>query len=91
MDKMTRYRELLKRLLNHYIELANRSSQKEVPSFLVADDEHGHYLWMNLGWEQHKRISATTVYVRLENGKIWVEEDWTEGLGHNSGRPGLTG
>jgi hypothetical protein len=33
---------------------------------------------MNAGWSNQKRVSAITVYARVENGKIWIEEDWTE-------------
>lgn len=78
MDKVKQYRDLLKRLLGHYIELANRTSSDGVQSFLLADDELGHYVWMNLGWMKHKRVSAITVYARVADGKIWIEEDWTE-------------
>jgi hypothetical protein len=44
----------------------------------VFDDQGGHYLLLKVGWYHKKRIRATTVYVRLRNGKFWVEEDVTE-------------
>ncbi len=78
MDKMTQYRELIKRLLCRYIEFDNRSPTGGVQAMLVADDERGQYMWVRFGWVKNKRIRAIPVYVRLEANKIWIEEDWTE-------------
>ena len=38
----------------------------------------GQFQLMNLGWQGKKRICTITLLVRLKNGKIWIEEDWTE-------------
>jgi len=79
MDKLTRYRSLIKQLLNDYCALMNRSSApSEVETEVVFDEQHDHYLLLNVGWSGRKRFRGTTVYLRLRNGKIWVEEDWLE-------------
>lgn len=78
MDKMTQYRELIKQTLSRYIELDNRSPTSGVQAMLIADDERGQYMWVRFGWTKNKRIRAIPIYVRLENSKIWIEEDWTE-------------
>jgi hypothetical protein len=78
MDKLTGYRELIKRILTKYVELDNRHPNPEVEHLLIADDERGHYLWLNLGWPKGERLNSPTVYVRLHNGKFWIEEDWTD-------------
>jgi hypothetical protein len=78
MDKMTRYRELIKKQLGAYIELENRHPDPEVRAMLVADDERGQYMWVRWGWTKKGRVRAIVIYVRLENDKIWIEEDWTE-------------
>jgi hypothetical protein len=44
MDKMTHYRDLLKRLLSRYIDLANRSSHTDVRSYLISDDQRQLFL-----------------------------------------------
>ena len=31
-----------------------------------------------VGWANRQRIWNTTVYVRLREGKLWIEIDWTE-------------
>jgi hypothetical protein len=32
----------------------------------------------DVGWNERKRVKAITVYVRIKNEKIYIEEDWTE-------------
>lgn len=75
MDKMTKYRELIKRLLTTHLEICNRRPRPGVERLLISDDVQGHYLWMNLGWAQGERIDGITVHVRLRDGKFWIEED----------------
>lgn len=78
MDKITDYPKLLKRILTEYVELCNRRPNRDVETFLVIDEEHGDYIWMNVGWQNGERVCGMTVYVRIRNGKFWIEEDWTE-------------
>jgi uncharacterized SAM-binding protein YcdF (DUF218 family) len=49
-----------------------------VQELAVFDDQGGHYQWLSLGWENGKRAFYTHLYVRLQNGKIWIEKDATE-------------
>jgi hypothetical protein len=50
MDKLTEYRKLIKRILTEYIELCARHPQPDIETFLITDEQNGHYIWMNLGW-----------------------------------------
>lgn len=78
MDKLIEYPKLIKQILTDYIELCNRRPDRDVETFLLVDEQKGHYVWMNLGWQKGDRVLGATVYIRLHNGKIWIEEDWTE-------------
>lgn len=78
MDKLTKYRDLIKKLLSEYVDLDNRRPNPGVEHLLIADDESGHYIWLNLGWANGERLNSSTIHVRLKNGKIWIEEDWTD-------------
>jgi hypothetical protein len=78
MDKLTEYPKLIKDILTEYVELCQCHPQKDMETFLVVDEAKGHYIWMNLGWQNGERITGMTVYVRLKDGKFWIEEDWTE-------------
>ena len=33
---------------------------------------------MNVGWQNGERVARMTAYVRIRDGKFWVEEDWTQ-------------
>ncbi|MEW5988547.1 MAG: XisI protein [Chloroflexota bacterium] len=79
MDKLTTYQQLIKRLLGEIADLVNRQAKSSDEEMVcVFDDERGHYMLITAGWTKKERLRYTTLYVRLRNGKIWIEEDWTE-------------
>lgn len=78
MDKLTEYPQLIKRILTTYVELCNHRGKSDIETFLIVDEPKSHYIWMNLGWQNGERITGMTVYVRIRDGKFWIEEDWTE-------------
>ena len=78
VEKLAEYRNLIKRILTEYVELDNSQPTPGVESMLVIDEERDHYIWLNVGWSQGRRIKGMTVYARLRDGKFWIEEDWTE-------------
>lgn len=90
MDKIKKYQEVLKRLMTKYVELDNRQPNPEVEHLLLMDEERGHYVWLNLGWPKGERLNAPTIYARLKDGKIWIEEDWTDfGIANDLLREGV--
>jgi hypothetical protein len=79
MDKLSCYQDLIKQGLTDYVNLLHKSAaQLPFESVLVFDDEHCQYLLRELGWTKQGRIRQTRLHVALKNGKIWIEEDWTE-------------
>ncbi|GIK56938.1 MAG: hypothetical protein BroJett015_26010 [Chloroflexota bacterium] len=78
MDKLNLYRDLIKRLLINYNELLNRRPLPGQETELVFDEEHDNYMLVAIGWWQRRRVRRTTLFVRLRNGKIWIEEDSLE-------------
>jgi hypothetical protein len=78
MDKMTTYRNLVKQSLRDFERLYNLQATPGVETFVVLDEVRDHYFLMRLGWSEDRRVRQLIIYVRLKDGKIWVEEDWTE-------------
>lgn len=78
MDKIAYYRNLIKTLLTQHNEAVSRQPQPGVESLLAFDEEHDQYLWLKSGWRQRSRVHGLTLHVRLQHGKIWIEQDWTE-------------
>ena len=42
------------------------------------DQDRDQYLLLKTGWSQGRRVRGVTLFLRLRDGKVWVEEDWTE-------------
>ncbi|OQY46247.1 MAG: XisI protein [Anaerolineaceae bacterium 4572_78] len=78
MDKLEQYRTLIKQLLRKHESLSQQNRVETIETHLLFDDEHGRYMLFDTGWWHKKRIRTPTLYVRLYNDKIWIEEDWTE-------------
>jgi len=68
----------LKRSLCEYERLYNLRPTPGVESFVIFDEERDHYLLVSLGWAENRRVRRIVLYVRLRDGKFWIEEDWTE-------------
>ncbi len=79
MDQLKQFRPIIERLLAEHLEFAAGDDQIEcIP---IIDREGSNYLLLELGWQAPRRIYNVVFHVRLHEGKIWVEQDWTrEGI-----------
>jgi hypothetical protein len=78
MDKLEKYRQIIQKILTDYQHWAMGANQPGVQQCVAFDEEHDHYFWFHVGWDGKRRDFGVTVYLRIENGKIWIEEDWTK-------------
>ncbi len=78
MEKLTHYQTLIKKILTEYEKISSQVPDPDIDEVLMFDDSRNQYLWFNVGWKNGRRVKAISVYVRLKNNKIWIEEDWTE-------------
>ena len=78
MEKVARYREVIRKVMQEHAKLYTSSSDPEVERLLMMDEERGHYALMQWGWEDQKRIKFINLYLRLKDGKFWIEQDLTE-------------
>jgi XisI protein len=44
---------------------------------LILDEQRDQYLWLRCGWDGKRRVQHIILYLQIQNGKIWVEEDNT--------------
>ena len=57
----------------------NESPTQNLDAELLLDDTHDNYMLFSVGWPpEGRRIHSPTLYIRIRNGKFWIEEDWTE-------------
>lgn len=78
MDRMNSYQTIVKELLQCEAEHMERSPQAAIETELSFDEERGNYLLLSVGWTKKGRMLTPTLFIRLRQGKIWVENDWTE-------------
>ncbi len=82
MDKLEYYRSTINKILTGCYEMTVKGSvaldDSEADERLAFDEERNQYLWFRFGWEDRQRIRHITMYIRIKDGKIWVEEDWTD-------------
>jgi len=78
MEKIIRYQNAIKNILTEYERISAQVTDPDIDEVLMFDDQRSQYLWFNIGWKNERRVKAISVYVRIKNEKIYVEEDWTE-------------
>jgi hypothetical protein len=76
MDKIVKYREYVQKLIT---DRAKPSiDQEEIEVQLLMDSVRDHYQWMNVGWDGFKRIYQCLIHLDIKDGKIWIQQNWTE-------------
>ncbi|MFN0121646.1 MAG: XisI protein [Blastocatellia bacterium] len=78
MDKVVFYRQLLKQILQEYIDLVRRQPTPGVESELIIDEIRDNFMWVKIGWTEDERVDGAVFFARIRHGKILIEEDWTE-------------
>ena len=78
METITRYREIIHQLLEEYRCFLCGLTKTDVDTEILCDDINGQYMVMRVGWRDETRVHRPYFYLRLKNGKISVEEDWTK-------------
>ena len=78
MDKLANYRQIIQKVLTEYQQWAAGANQPGVKQCVSFDQERDHYFWFHVGWDGKHRDFGVTVYLRIEQGKISIEEDWTK-------------
>ena len=75
-DKLTRYREIVRGLVTEYA--GHTPSYGEVESYPVIDPVGDHYLAVQAGWDQHRRIQGAFLHFDIIGGKIWIQFNGTD-------------
>ncbi|MBD2498640.1 XisI protein [Nostoc sp. FACHB-280] len=82
MDKLNLYRHTVQKIIRKYYELTNSqpvcNTKTTISDRLILDEQRDQYLWLRCGWDDKKRVQHIILYLQIQNGKIWVEEDNTD-------------
>lgn len=75
MDKLERYREIARRLIEEYASYKPANGQIETEA--IVDREHDHYEVMHVGWDGVRRVHGSVVHLDIIDGKVWLQYDGT--------------
>ena len=74
MDTLTRYREVVRDLIQQY---AHKPSNGEIEPEIIVDQAGNHYELMHIGWDGARRVHGSVLHIDLINDKIWIQHDGT--------------
>ncbi|NES20780.1 MAG: XisI protein [Symploca sp. SIO3E6] len=78
MEKLEKYRLLIRQLLSNHATLAENQTEEEIECQLIFDIEHDHYQLLDIGWDGLKRVYHCFIHLDIKNGKIWIQRNMTE-------------
>lgn len=77
-DRLARYRGIIRRMILDIAKMSEGQGARDgLETLAVCDDRRGRYLLVNVGWQLGRHVDAITVHVRLQDGKVWLEDDMT--------------
>jgi exopolysaccharide biosynthesis protein len=57
---------------------SNPIGNKGLEKQLIADKERNRFQVIVFGWESNNLVNTTLLHFEIKNGKIWVQQNWTE-------------
>jgi len=76
MDKIEQYRKYILQLLTDKAQFS--SSNKEIETQTIVDQEHDHYQLVCAGWKNRRRVYGCFLHLDIKNGKVWIQYNGTE-------------
>jgi hypothetical protein len=75
MDKLDRYREIIRRLIEEYASY--KPSHGQIGTEAIIDPQKDHYEVMHVGWDDDCRVHGCVIHIDIIDGKVWVQYDGT--------------
>ena len=76
MDTLDTFRNLIESVLREYARIPY--AHGDIQTETVFDRANDHYLLVNVGWRNERRIHGSIVHIDIINGKVWIQRDGTE-------------
>lgn len=73
MVELDHYREILYKILSQYTLLMGKPHL--ITSTLVVSEKHDHFIVINEGWDDNKRIHSLVYHAEIREDKVWVHHD----------------
>ena len=76
MDTLDTYRQIIETILTEYASIPY--AYGDIRTETVFDRANDHYLLVNVGWQDDRRVHGSLVHIDIINGKLWIQRDGTE-------------
>lgn len=67
---------IIRKIFNSYIEFLGTSDDVQLEA--IIDTQNHHYLLVEVGWHNGRRIYGTLLHIDIINQKLWIQQDGTE-------------
>ena len=75
MERINYYELIEKIIQQHAIE---KNPNDLAVDRMIFDRNRDSYLLLHLGWDGEERIYGVSIHIDIQNGKIWIQQDFTE-------------
>lgn len=76
MEKLTRYREIVRNLVEEYA--GHKPSHGQIDSYPVIDPVRDHYLAVQAGWDRRRRVQGAFLHLDIIGEKVWIQFNGTD-------------
>ncbi len=78
MDRRDHYRELIIKAVTESRHYRFPPTEEQIETLFLRDETQDQYMLYQMGWIGSKPLSNVVILARIKDGKIWIDEDWTE-------------
>ena len=75
MDKLNRYREIVRRVIEEYA--SHKPSNGQIETEAIVDLDRDHYEVMHVGWDGVRRVHGSVVHIDIHGDRVWIQYDGT--------------
>ncbi|WP_041238364.1 XisI protein [Gloeothece citriformis] len=73
---LEKYRQIVEKVLSDYAAVPY--AHGDFKTERVFDRNHDHYLLVNVGWNNKRRVHGCIIHIDIIDGKLWIQRDGTE-------------
>jgi hypothetical protein len=79
MDKVTKYQEIICKILGEYASI-KKTITPDIKSYLIIDKESHNYQLIAIGWHNNKYVYTVAFHFTIINEKLWIQQNNTDAL-----------
>lgn len=73
---LDQWRDILEKILQYYANILYRYG--DIITYVVVSRDRNHFMLVQEGWENHRRVHGFIVHAEIRNEKIWIHYDGIE-------------